>query len=173
MEATGFASVLAWQALLRTSLSKLPRLQAAPGPGLQRPRAGKGRGQNKLIRRRGKRGAGHRGNLHILSSPGHQTNSVASISKSESALGARSRQWLRPCLLRAGQAGREMEKLTPSLSCQGQMLPGRWSSQCPHSQTHQAQVCADSTGPARCGASGGPRGASPSFPDASACCHKG
>lgn len=48
----------------------------------------------------------HTGNVHILSSHGHQTNSVASTSKSDSGLrGARSRRQLRPCLLQTSQPG--------------------------------------------------------------------
>lgn len=83
----------------------------------------------------------HTEDMRILSSHGHQTNSVASTSKSDSGLrGARSRRQLRPCLLQTSQPSREMEKLTPSLSCQGLVLPGHWSSQRPHSQTGGAQV---------------------------------
>lgn len=90
MEATVFASVFPWQGLLGASCSKLPRLQEAlhQGLSLQCPwpgKGGKGREQNELIRR-GKEGAGHKGNLHILSSPGHQTDSLASRSKSECGL---------------------------------------------------------------------------------------
>lgn len=52
------------------------------------------------------------------------------------------------------------------------MLPGRWSRQCPHSQTGRAQVYADSIGLANCGAILGPWGTSQSFSDASNCCHR-
>lgn len=127
--------------------------------------------QNQLVKRRGKERGPGTGNLRILSSPRHQTNPVASTSKSESGL-PRARSWrrLRPCLLLASQLGTEVEKLTSSLNCQSLTLPGHWSSQCPHSQTGRAQVCADSTGPANCGVILGPRGASQSSPDASKCC---
>lgn len=57
------------------------------GLNLQGPHAGKGRGKEQADQEtREGEGAGHRGNLHILSSPRHQTNSVASTSKSESGL---------------------------------------------------------------------------------------
>lgn len=86
--------------------------------------------------------------------------------------GARSQWRLRPYLLQASQPGREVEKLTPSLSCQGLMLPGHWSRQCPHSQTGRAQVYADSIGLANCGVILGPWGTSQSFSDASNCHHR-
>ena len=86
--------------------------------------------------------------------------------------GARSRWRLRPCLLQTSQPGKEMEKLTPSLSCQGLMLPGRWSGQRPHSQTGRAQLYADSPGRTNCGVILGPWGASQSFPHALKCCHR-
>lgn len=86
--------------------------------------------------------------------------------------GARSQWRLRPCLLQASQPGREVEKFTPSLSCQGLMLPGHWSRQCPHSQTGRAQVYADSIGLANCGVILGPWGTSQSFSDASNCHHR-
>ena len=61
------------------------RLLGGLGLSLQGPQAGKGRGTEQADQEKPEgEGAGHRGNLHILSSPGHQTNSVASISKSES-----------------------------------------------------------------------------------------
>lgn len=175
MEATGFASVLPWQGLLSASCSGAS--QATGGSGLgPEPVGYRGRERKRTERADQKRegeGAGHRGNLHIPSSPGHQTNSVASYpNQNLGCPGARSRRQLRPCLLQAGQPGREVEKLTPSLSCQGPMLPGHWSSQCPYTQTGRAHVCADSTGLAGCGVILGPWGASQPFPGASRCCHR-
>lgn len=85
--------------------------------------------------------------------------------------GARSQRRLRPCLLQAGQPGREVEKLTPWLGCQGLTLPGRWSGQHPHTQTNQAHVVADSTALAGCGVILGALGSLTPCPDASGCCH--
>lgn len=135
VEATGFASVFPWQGLLHASCSKRPRLQAslswarAFGVHIQ----GKEGEQNKLIKRRGKeRGLGtgeictfsHLQDTRPILWPAYPNQNLG-------CPGARSQRRLRPCLLQASQPRKEVEKLTSSLSCQGLMLPGRWSSQCP------------------------------------------
>lgn len=133
------------------------------GLNLQGPHAGKKeREKNKLIERRGKeRGLGteeictfsHLQDTRQILWPAYPNQNLG-------CPGARSQRQLRPCLLQASQPGTEVEKLTSSLSCQGLMLPGRWSSQCPHSQTGRAQVYADSMGRANCRVILGPWGAS-------------
>ena len=64
--------------------------QAAGSSGLGPEPAGytgrERKGTERADQKREGEGAGHRGNLHIPSSPGHQTNSVAGVSKSESGL---------------------------------------------------------------------------------------
>lgn len=79
--------------------------RACSRPAALRPESAGSTSRERQGNRKGE-GAVHTGNVHILSSHGHQTNSVASTSKSDSGSRcARNRRQLRPCLLQTSQPG--------------------------------------------------------------------